>query len=882
MKRMKKIKLILAVIFLLMSNVVWSAEEYDLTSGDFVYTINSDGTATLKSYSGTATSVTIETLVYAYTILEDGSYGGRMPHPIREIGRRAFAGNTTIKEVYADNTILAIFGDQAFYGCTALERIFMPPSLDKFGTEVFAYCPNLKSFDLESVGNQHARVLWAIEGALLFVDENGNPDEILACAPQGLVDGTIDFGNLSTDYITKINAGAFEGCTTLTYITTYSTTEIGFNAFKDCTNLVTLGASSHVEIMGDSCFMNCCSLKDISSFRALKKIPKYAFYGCGSLVCGSSFYKINEIGKYAFAECYNLKYLSGLPIPCLKIIGERAFRNCEKFLYLTDVDLYFPDSLHTIEDFAFENCKFLSIVNFTENSQLRQIGNCAFKNCRDTEVGAHELLYFRFPESLEWIGEEAFAGSWFVSWPTFLDDKPSIKIPKNVGYIGLGAFADHHKEVNRFVVDSENQFYKAVDGVLLSKDGTRLLSYPKAKHTEVSVSDIDSVGYVIPKEVVTIDADAFYKTNVIHVVLPSNLSYIPAGAFAYCTKLKDITIPSTVKEIACGAFYGCSGLQSMFFMPKTPPVVNNGGLVNSLVYGYSTFYGVNCNLYVQAHKGSSNVENATEHPTNYYKSKYAGYIQTSDYPERPFKRVTHNIPLTMTSSGYMTIGRDFDVMIPHDYKNELKAYVVTGFNSDNATVTLKQLVVNHPAYPANDYKSVQHIPARYKDSDGYNAKYVGVILKGTPNKSYSIWMPRADYSVADEDRFTLQSDYNNELHTDLVETYKETEDDYNYIFLLKGGKIRKASANGIIAYNKAYLKLRKAAVDDMYSKGLGAKPLTAIFEDYDGTTSIDTIPADVLIGGNCNDDVFYTLTGIPVKNPGKGIYIKNGKKIVIR
>ena len=33
---------------------------------------------------------------------------------------------------------------------------------------------------------------------------------------------------------------------------------------------------------------------------------------------------------------------------------------------------------------------------------------------------------------------------------------------------------------------------------------------------------------------------------------------------------------------------------------------------------------------------------------------------------------------------------------------------------------------------------------------------------------------------------------------------------------------------------------------------------------------------------NTTDDVFYNMQGVRVDNPGKGLYIKNGKKVILK
>ncbi|MCH5174927.1 MAG: hypothetical protein J1F40_03480, partial [Prevotellaceae bacterium] len=54
-----------------------------------------------------------------------------------------------------------------------------------------------------------------------------------------------------------------------------------------------------------------------------------------------------------------------------------------------------------------------------------------------------------------------------------------------------------------------------------------------------------------------------------------------------------------------------------------------------------------------------------------------------------------------------------------------------------------------------------------------------------------------------------------------------------------------------------------------------SKPLRIIFSDV---TDIN----EILAQPSTEDDAFYTLSGVRVTNPTKGIYIKNGKKVVVK
>ncbi len=92
--------------------------------------------------------------------------------------------------------------------------------------------------------------------------------------------------------------------------------------------------------------------------------------------------------------------------------------------------------------------------------------------------------------------------------------------------------------------------------------------------------------------------------------------------------------------------------------------------------------------------------------------------------------------------------------------------------------------------------------------------------------------------------------------------------DGKYDYILSDGKFYHASA-GTIAVGKAYLHL------DSAPGGAGARSLDI---DFGGTTGISQME-DVR---SKKDDVYYDLQGRRVLYPSKGLYIVNGKKVILK
>ena len=77
------------------------------------------------------------------------------------------------------------------------------------------------------------------------------------------------------------------------------------------------------------------------------------------------------------------------------------------------------------------------------------------------------------------------------------------------------------------------------------------------------------------------------------------------------------------------------------------------------------------------------------------------------------------------------------------------------------------------------------------------------------------------------------------------------------------------TTSGTLAANKAYLKI---------PTGEGARALSIVFDDEQETTAIESIASKAIP----TDNVYYNLRGQRVAQPTKGLYIVNGKKVVIK
>jgi len=151
----------------------------------------------------------------------------------------------------------------------------------------------------------------------------------------------------------------------------------------------------------------------------------------------------------------------------------------------------------------------------------------------------------------------------------------SITIPASVTYMDGHTFNTCSMLVS-IEVDPGNTEYASVDGILVTKDMSALISYPPAKANIVTIPNgITTIGgsafqantkitsVTIPDSVTSIGGSFSSCFNLTSVTIGNGVTNIGKDAFSDCTSLASITIPDSVTNIGKYAFYGCTSLASI-------------------------------------------------------------------------------------------------------------------------------------------------------------------------------------------------------------------------------------------------------------------------------------------------------------------------------
>lgn len=152
------------------------------------------------------------------------------------------------------------------------------------------------------------------------------------------------------------------------------------------------------------------------------------------------------------------------------------------------------------------------------------------------------------PETIDGYSVTALGEALF----TYAKGPESIVIPKTVTSFNKYTFY-FSTIIKDVTVAEENPMFSSIDGVLFNKAQTELLYFPVAKAAE---------SYVVPEGVTAIAENAFQKTTVSSVTLPSSLKTIGAYAFNTNRVLREIVIPEGTVSIGASAFRNCDMLKT--------------------------------------------------------------------------------------------------------------------------------------------------------------------------------------------------------------------------------------------------------------------------------------------------------------------------------
>ncbi len=391
------------------------------------------------------TSLTSITIPDSVTSIGEYAFSGctsltsvTIPDSVTSIGNFAFEDCTSLTSITIPDSVTSI-GDRAFSACTSLTSVTIPDSVTSIGYKAFCNCESLTSV---TIGNSVTSIG---EGAF--------------CDCTRLTSVTIGNG------VTSIGDIVFEGCTGLTSINIPdSVTSIGENAFSVCTSLTSITIPDSVTSIGGGAFEDCTSLTSVTIPDSVTSIGESAFEDCTSLTSITIGNGAPSIGYNAFSGCTNLTSLI-IPDSVTRINGDfllidsltniivdsnnSVFSSQDGVLFDKNKSALskcpkgktgsysIPDSVTSIEDWAFENCTSLTSVTIPDS--VTSIGEYAFSGCKS-------LTSITIPDSVTSIGDYSLGYFWNFD---IREDKP-IQVEGFTIYGKKGSYAETYAKENSF------------------------------------------------------------------------------------------------------------------------------------------------------------------------------------------------------------------------------------------------------------------------------------------------------------------------------------------------------------------------------------------------------------------------------------------------
>ena len=264
-----------------------------------------------------------------------------------------------------------------------------------------------------------------------------------------------------------------------------------------------------------------------------------------------------------------------------------------------------------------------------------------------------------------------------ICWNAFYNcnELTKIKIPKTVDSVihhvlsdeGPGAVSSDCMNpfkgctaLESVEVDESNPVMKSVGGVLFSKEGTGLYSYPAGIKAEKYVvpegvtwlgisafaNSVNLVSLELPESVTKLGAEVFSDCQKLKTIsLPRNLSHLESATFRNCSSLESVKIPTGVRTIGEQTFFGCISLKIIDLTERMEAIGSLAFYACSLdtliIRGILDSQSVNKNLFVGLNESTKLFVPASE--IGRYENIYAG-------PILPLENIITSLPSLLYSS----------------------------------------------------------------------------------------------------------------------------------------------------------------------------------------------------------------------------------------
>ena len=478
-----------------------------------------------------------------------------IPDGVTSIGQGIFSYCSSLKSITIPDRVTAI-GDFVFFNCSSLESIYCKPTTPPtLGANVFRQVSTSAKIYVpaESVDAYKSATGWSDYKSIIVGYTAIEPDNIsikYVTSNKRIIDNSAK----NSSWWSKVVSNTYDTESNVGTLVIPKGSSIGYNAFYNCIGLLSIEIPDNMKgSIDSSAFYGCTALKSIIIGKNISYIGSSAFYNCNRLTNITIPSSVTSIGENAFSYCSNLAsvYITDIAKWCAIKFDDNDSNPLyyAHNLYLSGklvTDLIIPDSVTSIEDYAFYRCSSLTSINITDG--VTSIGRYAFYDCSS-------LTSVTIPDSVISIGEIAFFGCCNLT---------NINIPDGIISIGRSVFRDCSSLTNVTIPNSVTSIGgSAFEGCssLTSvniPDGVTSIE----SSTFYGCSSLKSIN--IPDSVISIGNYAFNDcSSLTSITIGNHVTSIGDSVFNDCSNLTNITIPDSVTSIGDSAFNGCSSLTSI-------------------------------------------------------------------------------------------------------------------------------------------------------------------------------------------------------------------------------------------------------------------------------------------------------------------------------
>ncbi len=541
-------------------------------------------------------------------------------------------------------------------------------------------------------------------------------------------------------------------------------------------------------------------------------------------VCGSGDYKDITGHKNGFSGNENITSITFAPGSQITWIGDHAFKSCKKLNTINGV----PDVLNEIKSWCFEDTGLESVD--LSNTAITIINDGAFYNNKS-------LTSVKLPKGLENFWDQAFQGCTALN---------NIVMPSTV----VGIYNNVFEGCTSLSNVTFNDSYTTLGHHVFKNCPLAAVTFPNSlksigeyafENTKLNTVDLSNT------QITSIPNGCFFICeNLSDVKLPKDLTDIGNNAFI-STPIASITFPSSLQKIGDCAFQKAK-LENVV-IPTNCNAIEQGAFSENIKLTTVYINGVTCYLAVDAFANcgnlkdvyiTSNVEPDAKRYGYPFKNNSADLTVhvVPNYLDTFTKLVTCNAP-KFDSNFSLTLGKEWTTLTSAynlDFSNVeggLTAYTAK-YNEKKDAVALT---------PVKKVKA-----------------HTGLILKkGEAKTTYTLHILPSNETGLDAT--------DNQL-VDCVDAIWSTGRDYDYF--LHNGEFVKSTNNGWALPGKSFLYISSGRVNQSPS------PLRVYVDNT--ATAINGITNNPVV----KDEAYYNLQGVKVQRPQHGVFIHNGKKVVLK